>query len=58
MALFCFNNPPGKSNVAWHGFTLEVWLNPFGVAGPADVVGPSVVIAFLSTIVATDPRAR
>jgi spermidine/putrescine transport system permease protein len=35
MALFSFNNPPGKSNVAWHEFSLEAWLNPFGVPGLA-----------------------
>ena len=53
MALFSFNNPPGKSNVAWHEFSLDAWLNPFGVPGLADVVRTSVLIAFLATIVAT-----
>ena len=53
MALFSFNDPPGKSNVAWHGFTLDAWLHPFAVPGLFDVVRTSVVIAFLSTIVAT-----
>jgi len=53
MALFSFNNPPGKSNVAWHEFSLDAWLNPFGVPGLADVVWTSVTIALLSTIVAT-----
>ena len=53
MALFSFNNPPGKSNVAWHEFSLDAWLNPFGVPGLADVVWTSVTIAFISTIVAT-----
>ena len=53
MALFSFNDPPGKSNVAWHEFTLDAWLNPFGVPGLSDVVRTSVVIAFISTIVAT-----
>ena len=53
MALFSFNDPPGKSNVAWHGFTLDAWLRPFAVPGLFDVVRTSVVIAFLSTIIAT-----
>jgi spermidine/putrescine transport system permease protein len=53
MALFSFNDPPGKSNVAWHGFSLDAWLNPFGVPGLAEVVWTSVAIAVLSTIVAT-----
>src|SRR5262245_51246739 len=53
MALFSFNDPPGKSNVAWHGFTLDAWLNPFGVPGLSDVVMTSILVAVLSTIVAT-----
>ena len=53
MALFSVNDPPGKSNVAWHGFTLDAWLHPFAVPGLFDVVRTSVLIAFLSTIVAT-----
>ena len=53
MALFSFNDPPGKSNVAWHGFTLDAWLNPFGVPGLFDVVQTSILVAILATIVAT-----
>jgi spermidine/putrescine transport system permease protein len=53
MALFSFNDPPGKSNVAWHGFSLDAWLHPFAVPGLFDVVRTSVLIAFLSTIIAT-----
>jgi spermidine/putrescine transport system permease protein len=53
MALFSFNDPPGKSNVAWHQFSLQAWLNPFGVPGLSDVVRTSVVVALISTIVAT-----
>ena len=53
MALFSFNDPPGKSNVAWHQFSLNAWLNPFGVPGLADVVKTSILVAFISTIVAT-----
>ena len=26
MALFSLNDPPGKSNVSWHGFSLDAWL--------------------------------
>ena len=51
--LFSFNDPAGKSNFVWQGFTLKHWLNPFGVAGLADAVGLSIVIALLSTLVAT-----
>jgi spermidine/putrescine transport system permease protein len=51
--LFSFNDPPGRSNFIWSGFTLKYWLNPFGVAGLFDAVSLSLVIAALSTLVAT-----
>ena len=53
MALFSFNDPPGKSNVAWHGFSLDAWANPLGVPGLAEVVWTSIGVAVLSTLVAT-----
>jgi len=53
MALFSFNDPAGKSNFLWQGFTLEAWLDPFAVAGLQGAVMISVGIAFASTIVAT-----
>jgi spermidine/putrescine transport system permease protein len=53
MILFSFNNPAGKSNFVWQGFTLAAWLDPFGVAGLENAVLISVVIALLSTLVAT-----
>jgi len=53
MALFSFNDPVGKSNIAWQGFTLKYWLDPFGAPGLQDAVVTSLEIAFLSTIVAT-----
>ena len=53
MALFSVNDPPGKSNLLWHGFSLDAWLDPFGVPGLLEVVRTSVLIAFLSTIAAT-----
>ena len=31
--LFSFNNPAGKSNIVWQGFTFKYWLNPLGVDG-------------------------
>jgi spermidine/putrescine transport system permease protein len=53
MALFSVNDPPGKSNLTWHGFSLDAWLNPFGVPQLFDVVRTSVVVALVSTIAAT-----
>ena len=51
--LFSFNNPAGKANTTWQGFTLKYWLNPLGVDGLPQAVGLSIVIAVLSTIIAT-----
>ncbi len=53
IALFSFNDPIGKSNLSWRGFTLKYWMDPFGVPGLGNAVGISVQIAFLSTIIAT-----
>ena len=53
MALFSFNDPAGKSNFVWQGFTLEAWQDIFGVPGLQSAVAISLGIAFASTIVAT-----
>ena len=28
--LFSFNDPVGRFNFTWQGFSLDAWLNPFG----------------------------
>jgi len=53
MALFSFNDPAGKSNFVWQGFTLAAWGDIFGVPGLQSAVTISIAIAFASTIVAT-----
>ena len=53
MILFSFNDPAGKSNFVWQGFTLAAWLDPLGVAGLESAVTISIAIALLSTLVAT-----
>jgi spermidine/putrescine transport system permease protein len=53
MILFSFNDPAGKSNFVWQGFSLNAWLDPFGVAGLESAVMISIAIALLSTLVAT-----
>jgi spermidine/putrescine transport system permease protein len=53
MILFSFNDPVGRANLAWKGFTLDAWLNPLGRVGLADAVFASLVIATLSTLIAT-----
>ncbi len=53
IVLFSFNDPAGKSNFVWQGFTLKYWMDPLGVAGLAQAVALSLIIAFVATIVAT-----
>ncbi len=51
--LFSFNNPSGRRNFVWQEFSLDAWLHPFAVPGLANAVGLSLIIAFVSTAVAT-----
>lgn len=53
MILFSFNDPTGRSNLTWREFSLGAWLNPLGRPGLGDAVRNSLIVAFLSTIVAT-----
>ena len=53
IALFSFNDPSGKSNFVWQGFTFDSWLNIFEVNGLQDAVTTSLGIAILSTIFAS-----
>ncbi|MEO5703995.1 MAG: ABC transporter permease [Candidatus Limnocylindrales bacterium] len=51
--LFSFNNPAGRRNFVWQEFSIDAWLQPFAVPGLASAVGLSLLIAFVSTLVAT-----
>ena len=53
VALFSFNNPVGKTNYTWVGFTFDHWVNLFAIPGLFDSVMISIRIALLSTAVAT-----
>jgi spermidine/putrescine transport system permease protein len=53
MIAFSFNDPPGKFNFVWGQFSLAAWENPFGRPGLQGALVTSLVIATLSTIVAT-----
>jgi spermidine/putrescine transport system permease protein len=53
MIIFSFNDPLGRQNITWQGFTLEnyitIWSRP-------DITGPmlnSLIIATVATIIAT-----
>ncbi len=51
--LFSFNNPAGRFNFTWQGFTLDNWRNWDGVPGLREAITLSVEIALLSSIAAT-----
>ena len=50
--LFSFNDPQGRYNLTWEGFTLDHWLHPFAVQGLQDALVDSLLIAALSTALA------
>lgn len=50
---FSFNNPRGRFNFTWEGFTFNNWLNPFGYPGVSSAVKVSIELAFASAFVAT-----
>lgn len=47
--LFSFNDPKGKFNYAWQGFTLKNWLNPFKYPALTDALKLSINVAAVST---------
>jgi spermidine/putrescine transport system permease protein len=51
--VFSFNNPAGRFNYTWQGFTLDNWLNPFAFPGLQSALKVSIELAFLSAIAAT-----
>ena len=55
MIVFSFNDPTGRSNLTWSGFSLDAWLDPLGRPGLAEAVFNSLLIALLSTPSRHDP---
>jgi spermidine/putrescine transport system permease protein len=50
---FSFNNPLGRFNYTWKGFTLKNWVHPLDYPGLGSALQVSIEIAFLSALVAT-----
>ncbi|HUP33448.1 MAG TPA: ABC transporter permease [Gaiellaceae bacterium] len=50
---FSFNDPLGRFNFTWQGFTLQHWENPFGPPGLREAIVASLQIAALASLVAT-----
>ena len=50
---YSFNNPAGKFNFVWKGFSVAAWLDPFRYPALVDAMRLSVGVAALSTLAAT-----
>jgi spermidine/putrescine transport system permease protein len=51
--LFSFNDPAGRFNYVWEGFTIDNWLEWDAVLGLRDAVILSLEVGLLATLVAT-----
>jgi len=51
IVLFSFNDPRGKFNLTWKGFTLDNWADPFRYPQLTDALETSLQVAALSTAV-------
>ncbi len=51
--VFSFNDPAGKYNFTWVGFTLEHWGNAFGIEELNSALLTSLKLALLATVIAT-----
>jgi len=50
---FSFNNPAGRFNYTWQGFTWANWRNWNAVPGLTSAIGLSLEIALIASVVAT-----
>jgi spermidine/putrescine transport system permease protein len=50
---FSFNDPLGRFNYTWQGFTFRNWLHPLDYPGLGSAIGVSLEIAILSSLAAT-----
>ena len=51
--LFSFNNPQGRYNLTWEGFTTQYWSHPFAISELTDAFGTSIKLAILATLIST-----
>ncbi|WP_299562449.1 ABC transporter permease [uncultured Mycolicibacterium sp.] len=52
IVLFSFNNPSGKFNYSWQGFTLDNWADPFKYPQLTEALKLSLNVAAVSTAIA------
>jgi spermidine/putrescine transport system permease protein len=53
IAVFSFNDPSGKFNFTWEGFTLQHWQDAFSLPDLNDALFTSLELAALSTVIST-----
>jgi spermidine/putrescine transport system permease protein len=51
--VFSFNDPAGKFNFTWQGFTLSNWAHPFEISELTDALQLSLRLAALATVIST-----
>jgi spermidine/putrescine transport system permease protein len=51
--VFSFNNPVGRYNFTWNGFTLTHWGNVFGLPDLNSALLTSIKLAVLATVIST-----
>jgi spermidine/putrescine transport system permease protein len=50
---FSFNDPAGRYNFTWVGFTLDHWSNAFGIPELNEALLTSLKLALLATVIST-----
>jgi spermidine/putrescine transport system permease protein len=50
---FSFNDPAGRYNFTWVGFTLDHWTNAFGIPELNEALVTSLKLAVLATVIST-----
>ncbi len=53
IVVFSFNDPAGKFNFTWQGFTLSHWAHPFVISELTDALLLSLRLAVLATAIST-----
>ena len=53
IAVFSFNDPEGKFNYTWSGFTTKYWTDAFAIPELNDAFRTSIELAALATLIAT-----
>lgn len=52
MAAFAFNDPGGRFNLTWEGFTLRAWTRLFAIPELAAAIRVSLLLGALTTVIA------